>query len=136
MKQFQGKQYKEVLSCGVLRTRTGQEYFLLKPDPVVKDSWQYDKQQRFVVVPNTEEFYQGDNIYYSYARHLVTTDPDIEYIYARTPILVQYLNGHDVAEMTWEREELEETAFLAEDEPMYMEHLLDNVDQYNGEGLA
>jgi hypothetical protein len=94
------KQYKSVLPCGLLRTQTGHTYFLLHPEPVVKDSWQRDEQQRFVVVPADVSFEEydatNDRILHTYARHTVTTNPDIEYYYFRTPILIEYLNELDV----------------------------------------
>ena len=102
------KQYKSVLPCGLLRTQTGHTYFLLYPEPVVKDSWQRDEQQRFVVVPADVSFEEydatNDRVLHTYARHIVTTNPDIEYCYFRNPILVEYLNELDV-EKTMEIED-------------------------------
>ena len=102
MKTYNDKQYKEVLPCGIIRTTCGMEYYLLHPEPIVKDSWQRDEQQRFVVVPNGEEYILGHWIedewvyLYSYSRHLITTNPDIEYCCFRNPILVEYLGELDV----------------------------------------
>lgn len=100
------KVYKDVLPCGVLTTRTGEKYWLIKPEPVVRDSWQYDRQQRFLVVPYDElavDYKIRTNndeptFFYGYARHLITTDPDIEYRYETATIKVWDLQEWDVVE--------------------------------------
>lgn len=90
------KVYKEVLPYGILTTRSGNKFWLLRPNPIVRDSWQHDRQQRFLVVPYKEITYSGNTLLYSYARHLITTDPDIEYIYAIHPIEVQELQEQEI----------------------------------------
>lgn len=94
------KVYKDVLPCGVLTTRTGEKYWLIKPEPVVRDSWQHDQQQRFLVVPYVEigVNFAKDFLYYGYARHLITTNPDIEYRYETEPIKVWTLEQYDATE--------------------------------------
>ena len=74
------KVYKDVLPCGVLTTQTGTEYWLIKPYPLLKD-WEQDRQQRFLVVPKIPFHYNGNIAYFSYQRHIIITDPDIEYRY-------------------------------------------------------
>src|SRR4030066_1049546 len=98
------KVYKDVLPCGVLPTRTGKEYWLIKPYPLLKD-WEQDRQQRFLVVPKEELDVENlDGVFhsvYSYQRHLITTDPDIEYFFKIDSIKVWNLDEYDVVDAEW-----------------------------------
>ena len=81
------KKTKRVSYCGTLTTQQGKTYFLLHPAPVTKESWQRDEQQMFYVVPTRsigDETVENDIIpIFSYPRHIITTNPTIEYQYIK-----------------------------------------------------
>lgn len=123
--------YKEVLPCGILRI-DGEVYWLLSPEPISPDSWQHFEQQRWSVVPYLPFKYiyldeydeEGEKIrvqMYGYARHLICTNPVIEYRYVTEPIKV--LQVMDIPEEKEPEDEFEpepedlkvaERLFLAE----------------------
>lgn len=93
------KKYREVLPCGILTTPTGRKYWLLSPHPVVGDSWETDELYRFSVVP-FDRISVSDRVnQYSYARHLITPAPEIEYIFGETPIRIRGLRESPIYEM-------------------------------------
>lgn len=86
-------EYKEVLPCGILKIQD-MVYWLLSPYPIEPDSWQRSEQQRFSVVPfngNLQVLNGTTKTVYGYARHIVCTDPLIEYRSA-DKILVEQLD--------------------------------------------
>ena len=95
-------EYREVLPCGKLYTATGQEYFLLHPEPVSKDSWQRDEQQRWVVVPKEPIDVLGNvdagdaEVVFGYSRHIICSNPTIEYQSWSNPILIQKAKADDI----------------------------------------
>ena len=127
------KKFKDVLPCGVLKTRTGEKYWLIKPEPVVRDSWQHDRQQRFLVVQYEEigvhDFNEslGNQFVYSYVTHLITTDPDIRYLYTNTTIKVWDLQEWDAVEAEL-NPKLED--YLTISEPGFSKLTLEEMDEY------
>lgn len=86
------QKYKNVLPCGILRV-DDLVYWLLHPEPVEKDNWQRYEQQRFVVVPfRPEDVNQDGDLLYDYSRHLVCTNPTIEYRNVTEPIKVLWID--------------------------------------------
>lgn len=77
---------KQVEFCGKLHT-PGQTYFLIHPEPVVRDSWQPDGALRFLVVPDKKLGKKGNVDVYSYPRHIVTNCYTVEYNYV--PVRLQ-----------------------------------------------
>lgn len=88
------KKYKEVVPYGELKTRTGKEYYLLSPHPILKD-WEQDRQQRFLVTPKEAVDSVDGDFLYGYARPLITTDPDIEIWYDAVPIKVWDITANE-----------------------------------------
>lgn len=82
------KLYKVVSPYGKLYAE-GREYWLLSPQPLPKDSWQHDQQQTWLVVPNDPLGWNKAQSYqlYSFARHVVVSNPLLEFYNAK-PILV------------------------------------------------
>jgi len=79
--------HKEVRYCGKLYTPK-QDYFLLHPEPVVRDSWQPDGVLRFLAVP-IDPLTKVLGGIYSYPRHVVVSgDFVIEYQYTNTTLKV------------------------------------------------
>jgi hypothetical protein len=78
------KRFITVVPCGVLYAGM-KEYWLVKPEPIVRDSWQHDFQQRWLVIPKgadcDERQYDSeqDITYYPHKCHLICTDAIIEY---------------------------------------------------------
>lgn len=130
------KQYRKVQPCGMLYSQ-GREYFLLKPEPLPGDSWERDNAYRFVVVPRVIVAVTSNlENRFSFARHIVTTAFVVDYSPNMPEIMIEDLGELDVSRLE-EPEEVEPPEFFfLRDEEDYLEHLLDNVDQYNGEGLA
>ena len=79
----------EVQPVGMLFSQ-GREYFLLKPVPVVSDSWEGDNAYRWLVVPRSGEK-QVDSVSFAYphARHIVTNSFVVEYSGDMPPILTR-----------------------------------------------
>jgi len=88
------KNYKEVMPCGWLHSQ-GKKFFLLKPYPIVGDSWERDNMARFWVVPHIEympgkavrienpnempSFGEHYKMVYPHARHVVVSGFCLEY---------------------------------------------------------
>lgn len=89
--------YKDEDYCGKLHSG-GQSYFLLYPYPIVKDSWQSDNAQRFLVVPMKPIGKQGDVELFSYPRHVVSTCYTVEYHYLQETIRVLDLGDYSAEE--------------------------------------
>ena len=85
---------RKVFIAGYLYTQ-GKKYFLLSPEPVVKDSWQRDYERRFSVIPARAEVFNIDGYaeyVYPYARHIIVSgDYLIEIVNAKNTILVEQL---------------------------------------------
>lgn len=84
--------YELKYPCGKLFTATGQEYFLLSPHPLPKDSWQHDQQQMWNVVPAESQADTVDDriqYVYSYARQVVCSNPTVEFLTFDNPIYVR-----------------------------------------------
>ena len=128
------KTYKKVLPCGVLRIN-GDSYWLLSPSPVMADSWQHKFQQRWSVVPFIPDGKKAvgldemeDQIfepYYSYARHLVCTNPVIEYRPVANPISIEVGYLEDDIEIIYETVRHEDSGFEYDDneEPEYIKKM-------------
>lgn len=84
------KVYKTKAVHGILTTLSGKEYWLVYPDPIHKD-WEQDRQQRYLVVPKESIGNDDDSLLYGYPRHLVCTDPEIEFLYENKSIKVEDL---------------------------------------------
>lgn len=148
------QKYKDVLPCGILQA-DDRVYWLLRPEPVQPDSWQHLGQQRFVVVPFEPECRQIDQGYdedgkfysfliYDYARHLICTNPIIEYRNITEPIKViqldeEYIQPEPAHEPEPEPEDLRfaEEMFLKDVGAMQMyededKHALDFLDEQYG----
>lgn len=86
-----------VKPCGYLIINNFETFFLLSPEPVVKDSWQDNGTYRFVCVPvEPSEYIDGDNPIYDYARHVVTNSFAIEYRADMLPITIKILTDVDL----------------------------------------
>lgn len=130
------KKYRTVQPCGMLFSQ-GRKYFLLNPEPLPGDSWEGDNAYRFVVVPVAVVSYSSNmKEHFSFARHIVTTAFVVDYSPNIPEIQIEDLGELDVSRLE-EPEEVEPHEFFhMADEDDYLEHVMDNVDQYNGEGLA
>jgi hypothetical protein len=97
-----------VKPCGFLYTKN-ETYYLLSPEPIVKDSWQGDNCYRFSVVPlEVKEYEQkGTDAYpiYGFARQIVTNSFTIEYIYNLEEIHVPISNELDLTQPEYPIEE-------------------------------
>lgn len=99
---------KVVKPYGILCT-TMETYYLLSPEPIVKDSWQGDNCYRFVVVPIVpiaiEE--KGNKVteIYGYARHVVTNNFTIEYKYNIPEINIVILDELDLTKLEYVEED-------------------------------
>lgn len=147
------QKYKDVLPCGILQA-DDRVYWLLRPEPVQPDSWQHPEQQRFVVTPfdsisphegsklMNEE---GNWIYspvYDYARHIVCSNPIIEYRNMTEPIKViqldeEYIQPEPAHEPEPEDLKFAEEMFLKDVGAMQMyededKHALDFLDEQYG----
>ena len=68
-------------------------YFLLSPEPIVRDSWQQDGTYRFVGVPfdlPVETFGDGSAVF-GYARQIVTNCFTIDYMVDIEPITIKVI---------------------------------------------
>jgi hypothetical protein len=78
----------------------GEQYYLLRPEPLSKDSWQGDNTYRFLVVPVIPDAIEevGTKVYhvYPYRRHIVTNNFTIEFMYDLEEIHVPVLDEIDV----------------------------------------
>lgn len=97
------KMFREVQPCGMLYT-FGREYFLLKPQPVERDSWQGDNAYRWVVVPkksNGVDLVDEDGSY-PFARHVVSNAFTVDYSPDMPVIRIWQLEEIDLTNMEWE----------------------------------
>lgn len=89
-----------VKPCGFLIINNFETFFLLSPEPVVKDSWQDNGTYRFVCTPSEPidiiVAMGKDNPIYDYARHVVTNSFAIEYRADMTPIDIRVLTDIDL----------------------------------------
>lgn len=141
------QKYKDVLPCGILQA-DDRVYWLLRPEPVQPDSWQTEFQQRFVVTPfEPKDHGEGEDyglFIYDYARHVVCTNPIIEYRNMTEPIKViqldeEYIQPEPAHEPEPEPEDLRfaEEMFLKDVGAMQMyededKHALDFLDEQYG----
>lgn len=73
------KKIKTVKPYGMLYSQ-GREYFLIKPHPIPKDSWQGDNAYMFLVVPRKKIWIDTVDFIYPTARHIVTNAFVAEYV--------------------------------------------------------
>jgi hypothetical protein len=68
-----------------------QEWFLLRPEPLPAESWQYPLERRWSVVSTQSEKWEDDHYVYNPVRLLITADPSliIELIPDIQPIYVK-----------------------------------------------
>jgi hypothetical protein len=92
---------KKVIPAGMLYSQ-GRVYFLLKPYPIVGDSWEKDNAYRWLVVPRKSLGLKGTpqpngNIgeLYPHARHIVTTAFVVDYT-ELPEIEIKVLDEYDV----------------------------------------
>lgn len=78
---------KEVLPCGILDTTNQKRYWLLKPYPIVGDSWEGDNCYRWLVTPIDPNSFNP--MIYPSVRHVVSNSFSIEYMTNLVPILVE-----------------------------------------------
>lgn len=98
---------KVVKPYGLLYT-TLETYYLLSPEPIVKDSWQGDNCYRFVVTPIMVQSIEqkGNEVteIHGYARHVVTNDFTIEYRYNLPEINIGVLDEFDLTKLEYQKE--------------------------------
>lgn len=87
---------REIYVAGVLYT-VGKRYILLQPVPIEGDSWQRDRERRFLVTP----WEYGDDPYkpnvYPPARHVVSNTFTVDFDPSLPAVVtVKVLNDHDV----------------------------------------
>lgn len=91
---------KIVTVCGYLVINGFETFFLLKPEPVAKDSWQDNGTYRFICVPSEPiDSYIAmgeEHLLYDYARHVVTNSFAIEYRADIKPIRIKVLDEIDL----------------------------------------
>ena len=72
----------KIKPCGIIYTGL-EQYFLVHPEPITRDSWQDNNCYRFLVVPFFPEgIEQKGNVHrdvYGHSRHIVTNTFTIEY---------------------------------------------------------
>lgn len=88
-------EFVEKSFCGVLHT-PAKSYWLLHPEPIVRDSWQPDGALRFYVVPTTPVGESGNKTLFSYPRHIVSNCYTVEYNYVQDTIMVMDLGEYSV----------------------------------------
>lgn len=96
----------KVKPYGILRVQH-KNYFLLRPEPIVKDSWQLDFQQRWYVAECFESYPTDaaeDCQYYSngISFQIVCTSPIIEYRWDLDEIEIGNIEQQAEVDLCWE----------------------------------